>query len=886
MRQSASAIFALIAQYAELNPDAVALTEPNGGTLSYREFWLRIEACRSRLEEAGIAPGEIVAVLVPPGVLQIQTVTGVVNHCVCAPLQPRTTVSEVTSLLRRLNAGALIASSEFDAETRAAETMGLTVLVPRHEQFPSQWEIRRAKPQATRQNRHADARLILATSATTSAPKLVPLTETNLEAGIAARRNSLKLAASDRLLLMTSLSHITGFENTLAQFQSGGAVIATPGFDPTAYLGWLSGLKPTWYACAPTVHQAALAQLMRDPPDAHTTLRFLQSAGAPLPDKARKGLEQILEVPVFNDYGMSEACPIALDTFLPGRRVPGSAGRSCGLEIRTLDSSGEFLPPGEDGEIVVRGPSVFSGYADDPEATRAAFQDGWFKTGDAGHLDGNGNLFVTGRLKEIINRGGEKIAPNEVDAVLASHPAVLEAAAFAVPHPTLGEDVAGAVVLRQGTKALLGPLQLRRYAAEHLAAFKVPHRIYFVEQIPRGELGKPQRLLLAERFGKMRSPPPTPAEVTEQITVHPIAANLHEMWARILDRDDLGFDEDFFDAGGDSLAAINMLAQVDERFGSQTSAQAASFLDEPTLAHLASLVDHRSLSTTEESSEIQIFPLRAEGTSSQLFCVPDNGAEGLYYRRLAKHLSGKIDLSVVRPANTVHSETLFSFERAGQRVAEAIRKAQPDGPYFVGGYCFGGVIAFEAARQLSLEGRDVRAILFDVPMPASSGLSLDWRAWLAGAKRQWHRLWTSKHPGITRNLRRFSSRLAWSALVPFRRFVTPIENAAVARRIVDWSEIDGFPLYKATPVDVPLLHILSTDLPGKDQPRQFDPASRLRWRPLARRGIEERFIPLDHYNVFYESNLPVIAETISRWCDASNKAVGFAEASSKKNDFS
>jgi acyl-CoA synthetase (AMP-forming)/AMP-acid ligase II/thioesterase domain-containing protein len=888
MGSSQLAALDAIERYALSRPESLALLEPDGLILNYKELWEQVQMVSERLEEAGIGAGERVVALLPQGGLHVLAVTGVLNRHVVILLSERTAPTAVESTLRKLSASALIAASEFETEIKVAIGLGLTVLVARKGESPKDWQIRAAAFRSNRSLAPSRPGLFLFSSGTTGASKIVFWNDANVNAGIASRQRSAQLTGSDRLLLMITLCNGAGIINALTQFNAGGLIIATSGFDHSAYVRWLNQLKPTWYVCAPIVHQASLAALKEETIDLPVSLRFLESAGAPLNREVRQELEQILGVPVLNVYGANEVQYVARKALSSDGRDPNpdSAGVSCGLEISIMDSFGKLLPNGEEGEIAVRGETVASGYVDNPEATRVAFQDGWFKTGDAGHLDDDGNLFVTGRLKEMINRGGEKIVPSEVDEVFASHPAVLEAAAFAVPHPTLGEDVACAVVLRAGTESQVSAHELRRYAKQHLASFKVPHRIHFVDEIPRGELGKPLRWVLAERLGNNHSTPPTPAEITELSTVKPLVVNLHEIWTRILDRDDLGFDEDFFDAGGDSLAAINMLAEVDKRFGSQTSAQAASFLDEPTLLHLASLVGRQSPPINEDSSEIKIFPVRTDGTSMHLFCVPDNGVEGLYFFRLAKHLSGKIDCSIVRPANTLHSASLFTFEYAGKKVAEAIRRARPEGPYFIAGYCFGGIVAFEAARQLSTEGQDVRAILFDVPMPACSGLLVDRRAWLAGAKRQWHRLWTSDHPGITRNLRRFSCRFAWSVSIVCRRFLSPIANVAVARHIVDWSEIDGFPLYKATPVDAPLLHILSTDDPREGQPRQFDPTSRFLWRPLARRGIEERYIPLDHYNVFYESNLPVIAETISRWCGASNEAEEFAQASSKKNDFS
>lgn len=864
MRSYSCAALAAIAHDAESSPHSEALVRPDGITLSYHDLWAQIEAVSQRLHDAGVGSGERVAVLVPQGALQILAVVGVLNQHVAIPLQAKTTAAEVEFSLRRMSASALIVSPEYVAETEAATQMGLTVLVARKEALPSAWEIRASAVAPTRSASVSKAILFLITSATTGHSKVVPLTAANLDAGIESRRHSLRLTASDRLLLMTSLCHIIGVENALAQFAVGGTVIATGGFDPPAYLHWLNDLRPTWYDCAPAVHQAALVQLKAGSVNLPVSLRFLQSAGAPLPSEVKQQLEQTLNLPVFNDYGMTEACPIAVDAFLPGGRIPNSAGRSCGLEIGILHASGEVLPTGEEGEIVVRGPAVFSGYEDDAEANYRAFQNGWFRTGDAGRLDAQGNLFITGRLKEMINRGGEKIVPGEVDEVFASHPAVLEAAAFAVPHPTLGDDVACAVVLRQGKEAKVSALDLRRYAAQQLAPFKVPHRIHFVDQIPRGELGKPQRWLLADLSSSKSADSPA----SEEIDQHPLVGGLlfrtlHEIWARILDRNDLGYYEDFFEAGGDSLAAINMLAEVDQRLGCQTSAWAASFLDEPTLAHLTGLVGYPTppRPARNDSTNFQIFPIRRGGAGAQLFCFPTDTQEGLYFRRLATHLYGEMDLSIIRPANSLYRMGLFGIEEEGKEAAEAIRKEQPEGPYFVGGYCYGGVIAVEAARQLSMKGQNVRLVLFDVPMPGFPGLISGWPIWLEKAKALWHRIWTTEHPGLTRNFLQFSRRVVWSALLPIRRLLVPVENTSAIQAILDWSRADLFPLYKARPIDALILHFLC-----RDEPSVIGSASRLGWRRVARRGIEEHFVPLNHQSLFHESNLPGMVEILLRWC--------------------
>lgn len=854
-----------ISHYAAVTPQALALIDPNGTSLSYGQLWSEVKALSNRLEEAGIRAGERVAVLLPPGALQVLSVLGVLNRHVCLPLQSKTTAAEVETSLRRLSASALLAAPGYEEGVEAATRIGLPVLIA-SEKSPEKWTVRASALPSNPPATQTEAILFLITSATTDRSKVIPLTGGNLDAGNATTRDAAQLVSSDRLLLMASLCHRLGIESAFAQFLAGGTVIATGGFDPAAYLRWLNDLRPTLQVGAPAVHRGALSQLRIELPRFPISLRLLQSAGAPLPNEVRDELEKLLNVPVLNGYGASEAHYIALEA-LPFRgHVPNAAGRPCGSEIGIMDSSGELLPAGEEGEIVVRGAAVFSGYLDDADANRRAFQDGWFRTGDLGRLDEHGNLYVTGRLKEMINRGGEKILPGEVDEAFLSHPMVLDAAAFAVPHPTLGEDVACAVVLREGCESPVTPRELRSFAAQRLAPFKVPHRIHFVEQIPRGELGKPQRWMLAERLRGSKYAPPTPAEIAELSAINGVVLNLKEIWERILDRDDLGLDEDFFEAGGDSLAAINMLAEVDRRFGCQTSAAAASFTDQPTLDHLASLVGTPSppWPSHSDSSDMQIFPVTEEGCQTKLFLLTPEGVEGLSFRRLAKHLQGKMDLSIVRPSNTWYSRSLFSFEKNGAEAAALIRRQQPRGPYFVGGYCFGGIVAVEAARQLSLNGQDVRVILFETLMPGLPGPLRDWRFWMEGSKRQWHRLWNAEHPGLTRNLRDIFFRSLWSAAACLRGFLVPLQRFSVVQRMIQWFHFVHFPLYRPRPINVPLLHILSADEPKSLD--GFNCGSRFRWRSLVRDGFEVKFVAFDHYNVLHGSNLPEIAKILISWC--------------------
>jgi acyl-CoA synthetase (AMP-forming)/AMP-acid ligase II len=287
----------------------------------------------------------------------------------------------------------------------------------------------------------------------------------------------------------------------LASLSAGASVFCSPGFNALQFFAWLTESQATWYTAVPTMHQAILDRAARNQEAvASAQLRFIRSSSASLPLPIFTELEKTFNVPVIEAYGMTEASHQMTSNPLPPRpRKPGTVGIPIGLDVATMDEHGRLLPPGSIGEVVIRGTNVTAGYENNPTANAESFTNGWFRTGDQGMLDAEGYLTIKGRLKEIINRGGEKISPREVDEILMEHPAVRQAVTFAMPHPKLGEEVAAAVVLRQGTAA--SEQELRDFAKERLAAFKVPRKIAIVEEIPKGATGKLQRIGLAERLG-------------------------------------------------------------------------------------------------------------------------------------------------------------------------------------------------------------------------------------------------------------------------------------------------------------------------------------------------------------------------------------------------
>jgi acyl-CoA synthetase (AMP-forming)/AMP-acid ligase II len=350
-----------------------------------------------------------------------------------------------------------------------------------------------------------DVALLLHTSGTTSRPKLVPLSQRNVTASARNIGTTLALSPADTCLNIMPLFHVHGLmAGVLSSIGAGAQVCCTPGFNALRFFHWLEEVHPTWTTGVPTMHRAILGRAERNPEIlARRRLRFIRSSSAQLRPRLMEQIEQAFQAPVIEAYGMTEAAhQMASNPLPPRQRKAGSVGMAAGPEIAIMDAQGKLLPRGESGEIVIRGPNVTSGYVDNPEANAKAFSNGWFRTGDQGNLDEDGYLRINGRLKEMINRGGEKISPLEVDVVLMEHPAVQVALTFGMPHETLGEEVAAAVVLKEGKTAT--ERELRGFAEKHLVHYKVPHHIVFVKELPRGPTGKLQRIGLAAKLGLVK----------------------------------------------------------------------------------------------------------------------------------------------------------------------------------------------------------------------------------------------------------------------------------------------------------------------------------------------------------------------------------------------
>ena len=492
---------------------APAISAPGRTPLTYAALCAQQQVMVAALEGHAVGPDDRVAIVLPNGPLMASCFVAVAAIAAAAPLNPSYLETEFEYYLADLEARVLIAGNGTPAAAHAAAArLGIAVIeLDEDPDGPAGGftVAGRAAAAPRKVPRGADAiALVLHTSGTTSRPKIVPLSQANLCASATHIAGTLALTADDRCLNIMPLFHIHGLIGAvLASFAAGGEVCCTPGFNAMKFFSWLEETAPTWYTAVPTMHQTILERAARNPAIvANNRLRFIRSSSSSLPPPVMQELEQTFHCPVIESYGMTEAAhQMTSNPLPPAARKAGSVGLAAGPEVRLMDASGGFVANGGEGEIVIRGPNVTAGYAGNAAANATAFAadpDGggaWFRTGDQGVFDSDGYLRISGRLKEIINRGGEKIAPREVDDVLMEHAAVAQVVTFARPHAKLGEDVAAAVVLNAGTSAT--EAELREFAATRLAGFKVPRTIVFLDEIPKGATGKLQRIGLAARLG-------------------------------------------------------------------------------------------------------------------------------------------------------------------------------------------------------------------------------------------------------------------------------------------------------------------------------------------------------------------------------------------------
>lgn len=487
-----------VIQQAPGSATAVILPE-QGIKVTYAQLREQVQSVADAFASAGIAPGDRVAMSLPNGLDTIVCFLAASIAGTAAPLNPGYRYDEFLFYLEDTNAKLLVVPPQgADEARRAAAERKVPVITA--EVIDGKVQLSPSPKGKTAAPPDPDAiALVLHTSGSTGRPKRVPLRHRNLAVSSQNIVGTYNLGPDDVALVAMPLFHVHGLvASTLSTLRSGGSVVVPSKFNPLSFWRTVRDNRATWYSAVPTIHSLLLSRAGTERPAGAENLRFIRSCSASLSPEMMSGLENAFGAPVLEAYGMTEASHQMCSNPLPPKaRKPGHVGPGTGVKVGIMDTAGNLLASGTAGEVVIQGPNVIDGYENNPEANKTSFTNGWFRTGDQGILDSEGYLQLVARIKELINRGGEKISPREIDEVLLTHPAISEAVCFGVPHPTWGEEVAAAIVL----KSTASEGDVLAFCKERLADFKRPKKIHIVETIPRTATGKIQRKAVAAALG-------------------------------------------------------------------------------------------------------------------------------------------------------------------------------------------------------------------------------------------------------------------------------------------------------------------------------------------------------------------------------------------------
>jgi acyl-CoA synthetase (AMP-forming)/AMP-acid ligase II/thioesterase domain-containing protein/acyl carrier protein len=871
------------------NPDSPAIESPGYQPLTYRELREQIAYVVRSLNARGFRPNDRIAIIMPNGPHAAVATIAVIAGFSAIPLNSQYKEPEYENFFSSLGIKAVLVQK--GSETTAIAVAGSHNIPVIEAGFsPAKAGLFTLFPEVD--VRETDALYALPghiavlglTSGTTDKPKIVPFTQKRLFQGSIKISSLLNMNESDKNLHFLPIDTGFGFAAPLwTPLLMGGSLICPRDFVPSDFACLLATCRPTHYWGGPAHHHAVLHELKKVPRDklANHSLRFIGSGAAAISPAVRDEMETMLGIPVIDAYVMSEAF-ISLN--ISGKK--GSVGIPFVSYLEIRDDNDCSLKAGQYGEIVVRGELVFGGYENAPFENAESFNDGWFRTGDMGHLDENGYLFITGRKKEMINKGGRKIAPAEIDNVLMSHPFVREAMAFRIPDPVLGEDIAAMVVKADDQ---VTEEDLRYHCLNHLIQFKVPQRIYFVEDIPKNPLGKPLREDGTKKFGDAANFMPLPEKMRGQEIVPRMTlteTKLLQLWEEILEIHDISLDDDFFQCGGNSLDAITLLVRIQREY--QISLPADTIYRYPTIRSQASLV-------TEKSNKFNnyhrlIVPISQVGRLPPLFCVhPIDGWIG-HYRDLSAFLNREQPVYGIRAQGWEPTETFFSSIReAASEYILAIKTVQETGPYHLIGFSGGVPYVYEIALQMEKNGDKVAFLgLIDTSAPAPEVQTYKNITKLFSPSKQPMKIpsfayrgfkhlkeWSITHPDnmiyalLVRVIRNSSGILnralvpeSHTALVPPVSFASDVEESRIAKFPENQQ-----PLVRSIMKNV--LNYIPLNYPGNmtffstGMDNVFYPGDPTRgWGAYVKGSLTVINVPGDHNNLFSSQYCKILAEKI------------------------
>ncbi len=555
-------------------PDSVALYSPDKKEISFGDLSTLIKSNISSLKNHGCDDSDRIAIAISDGIEMASVCLSVMYFSTCVPLNTNLTKPEYDELLTILRIGILITDkNEAHPIVKAASQLSIPIikLVIKDPLLAGSYSFEKISGDHNKNSSNKnlrtekDSALILLTSGSTSKPKIVPITYKNINASTNNLVKSLKLTSQDICLNMMPMFHVGALIDLLiAPLSVGGSVICTSSISSDIFFNSLNKFSPSWYQGVPTMIRNIIDCISDNPSkiDNHS-LRFIRSVSSPLDQQLKQRCEQYFNIPVIEIYGMTETTGLITSNPLPPAiRKAESVGTSVGTDVLIIDEAGNPANPGYKGEILVRGKNVTNGYEGLPDNKHSYFIDDWFRTGDQGYLDEEGYLYITGRIKEIINRGGEKISPKEIDDVILTHPKVHEAACFSISHHSLGEDIAIAIVINKDQK--LNQKELIDYLKPRLAEFKIPRKIYFIDALPKGTTGKTLRKSLSEKYSDNNR---DKINRLANPVNSPMITRLIKLWENILKVSPIQIDDNFFDLGGDSLKAATFISEFEKQSG-------------------------------------------------------------------------------------------------------------------------------------------------------------------------------------------------------------------------------------------------------------------------------------------------------------------------------
>jgi acyl-CoA synthetase (AMP-forming)/AMP-acid ligase II/thioesterase domain-containing protein/acyl carrier protein len=843
-------MYGVISHHARETPNAPAIGAPGRQFLTYRGLIEQIDETVAALNRCGIGRGDWVATALPNGPEAAVATVAIACGAVVVPLHPGSAPGEFAAALTQGEIKALVLPSGTISPGRDVATdLGISVveLEPAKSALAGTFRLSgtpRPFPARLGVNEPDDVSMILRSSGTTARPKLFPWRQKDI-VGYAQinSRIVLQITASDRCICLTPFFHAHGVSTgIMVNLYAGASAVCSPGLSLPEFFDWIREFQVTWYTAMPIMHQAIVEHALRDPTRiANHSLRFARSAAAPLPWSVREAWESMFQIRMIDAIGSTETRPFAHTPFPPIPHRRGSVG-IVAQSVAIIDETGTTVATGSVGEIGVPASEAIRPIGSTDEDFPVA--NGWYRTGDMAYVDGDGYLFVMGRIKELINRGGEKIAPREVEAELLRHPAVSEAVVFPIEDPKLGQDVAAAMVLREGATATVD--DLRAFVATRVARFKVPRVVLLLDRIPLSAIGKVQRnrlaALLADQIERaLRS---EAAGVREHRLLVPprddLERKLTQVWEMLLDVRPIGVTDDFFNLGGDSMASLRLLAQLDRDFGIKLSEAVLSGVS--TIEGLAKVMRD----TRWVPDHATVVPLKPHGSRPPLFvCLHGDTNSVVSYRQVLHNLDDDQPVVGVRlPEGGLRTGTYRTIEDISAAYVGEIRSVQPSGPYHLLGHSLAGVVAFEVARQLSAGGQTVAFLgLIDTACP--SAVESDGERWRRHLRSVTTLSPTELLPYLAERVGRTVTRMRRQVRTGSRASLSTVTMP----KTDDSSEEESLTTY-TLPTYVPRTYAGKiTMFLAMDRPANLRVVSQLEWKHFADGGFDVREIPGDHVSL-------------------------------------